>query len=165
MPIEPEYMRIVTRVHGYVELGMFTEADEEWNEVPVDVRNEPVALAVRLEILRGLKQWAAMQVIARSLAERDPGNPQWPILWAYATRRAESVQAARLILLDASSHHPGEAIIPYNLACYECRLGNMDAAENHLRAALKLEPKCRAMALEDDDLTPLRDLLKHYLTE
>jgi predicted Zn-dependent protease len=135
-------------------------AGEELKEIPPGVNDQPEVLAVRIEIHRGLGQWGAMQTIAKHLVESDPGNPQWAISWAYATRRAESLESARSILMEAANQHPGEAIIPYNLACYECQLGNMDAAGSHLKTALKLQPKCREMALEDEDLKPLRGSLQ-----
>ena len=165
MPLEPEDLRIVIRAHGYVELGMYQEAGEELAGIDAGARGLPEALAVRMEIHRGLKQWVAMQAIAKNLAEQDPGNAQWQISWAYATRRAESIEAARSILIGAADRHPREAIIPYNLACYECQSGNMDAARDHLKTAFKLEPKCRAMAMEDDDLKPLKDSLRAFAAD
>ncbi len=53
----------------------------------------------------------------------DPDHPQWSISLAYVTRRLESVGAAKSILLEAATLHPNEAIIHYNLACYDCQLG------------------------------------------
>jgi tetratricopeptide (TPR) repeat protein len=119
------------------------------------VRHSPEALAVQVEIHRGRAEWNPMQAIARRLAHTNPADPQWAISWAYATRRAESLEAARAILLEAADRYPKEAIIPYNLACYECRLGHLEAAMAYLKAAFKLQPKCKAMALEDEDLSPL----------
>lgn len=78
---------------------------------------------------------------------------------AFATRRAESVQAAKAVLLRAFALLPKEAILHYNLACYECRLGNLDAARERLRGAFELEPRFRQAVLEDEDLAPLWDSL------
>ena len=38
------------------------------------------------------------------------------------------VGAARLILVNAVERHPDVALFHYNLAYYECRLGNLDEA-------------------------------------
>jgi tetratricopeptide (TPR) repeat protein len=78
-------------------------------------------------------------------------------LLAYATRRADSLEAARAILLAAAEAHPSHAIIRYNLACYECQLGNISAAKEHLSEAFSLKPSCRETALTDPDLQPLLD--------
>jgi predicted Zn-dependent protease len=165
MPLELEDQKLLLRAHGYVELGMYSDAEEQLNEMSPESRHLPETLAVTSEIHRGRKDWAAMQTVVKQLAEHDPDNPQWPISQAYATRRAESIEAAVPILVEAIHKHPKEAILHYNLACYECQRGNMDAAREHLKKALKLEPKCRVMGLEDDDLHPLRDFLKNSVAE
>lgn len=92
-------------------------------------------------------RWA--QVVAKQLAVDDASNLQWPIALAYATRRLESLEAARAILLDAVSRHPKEPIIHYNLGCYSCQLGDLESAKDHLKRAFALEPQCRAMALDE----------------
>jgi Tfp pilus assembly protein PilF len=75
---------------------------------------------------------------------------------AYATRRVDSIEAARVILLDALAKHPEAAIIHYNLACYDCQLGHLDSAKQFLARAVELSPGYKRIALEDDDLKPLR---------
>jgi tetratricopeptide (TPR) repeat protein len=86
---------------------------------------------------------------------RDPDNVQWSVSWAYAARRADSINAARLILLEAVERQPEAAILHYNLACYECQLGDLEVAKARLRHAINLDDGFRAMALEDEDLEPL----------
>ena len=76
-----------------------------------------------------------------------------------ATRRAQSIEAAKRILLEAVERLPKEPIPHYNLACYECQLGELEVAKARLAHAFELEPKCRLMALDDDDLAPLWDSL------
>jgi Flp pilus assembly protein TadD len=100
-----------------------------------------------------------MRTVAARLTAYDPDEAQWPLSQAYATRRAESIEAAKCILLEAVERHPDEPILHYNLACYECRLGDLEVAKARLAHAFKLEPKCRLMALDDDDLEPLWDSL------
>ena len=48
-----------------------------------------------------------------------------------------------------------EPTIRYNLACYECQLGDLAVAKQHLKAATKADTKFRGMALDDPDLEPL----------
>jgi len=47
---------------------------------------------------------------------------------------------------------PTAAILHYNLACYECLLGDVEVAKARLRHAFKLEPSFKLKALEDEDL-------------
>jgi hypothetical protein len=70
-----------------------------------------------------------MQVMAEKLANYDPAEAQWRISFAYATRRAESIEKAREILLNGLDSHPEEPTIHFNPACYECQLGNFAAVK------------------------------------
>jgi Flp pilus assembly protein TadD len=160
MPLEPEDLKILQCSAGYAQLGMFAEAQEQLDSLRRDAHEEPEALAVLAEIHRGHGRWSHMQTVASQLADLDPENPQWPISRAYATRRAVSIEAAKPILVEATQLHPKEPVIWFNLACYECQTGNLNAAREYLQKAVRLDPKCRIMALEDDDLRPLHDMFR-----
>ncbi len=88
------------------------------------------------------------------MALHDPDDPQWTVSWAYATRRADSIEAARLILLVAVERLPKVAIFHYNLACYECQFGNLEKAKGKLKRAFELDSPFRLMALEDETCGP-----------
>ena len=88
MPLEPPDQQYCQAAVGYVELGMFVEADSELDKIDPFYRALPEVLAVRLAIYRGLKKWELMQEIAKRLKEFEPDNVQWTISLAYATRRA-----------------------------------------------------------------------------
>jgi hypothetical protein len=111
MPVEREDQRHLTAAEGYLELGMFFDANEELEKIAPDVCHLPEVLAVRVGIYSGLKEWKLMQAIAKKLADYDPDEVQWSISWAYATRRAESIEAARRILLEALTRHTKVAVM------------------------------------------------------
>ena len=159
MPLEPEDQQHLRAAVGYVELGMPLDANEELECIDPEVRHVAEVLIVRLEIYRALKEWDLMQTVAARLAAHDPEEGQWAISLAYATRRAESIAAAKAVLVAAGEEHGGEALIHYNLACYECQLGNIAEAKERLSKAITLQKECRLMALEDEDLQPLWDSL------
>ena len=138
---------------------MFLEANAELDQIDPFNRAAPEVLAVRIAIYRGLEKWDLMQEIAKRLAEFQPNDIQWTISLAYATRRADSIQAAKEILLNAESKFPKEAIIKYNLACYCCRLGEIENARNYLKKVFEIDSTWRAQALDDEDLRPLWDSL------
>lgn len=159
MPLELDDQQHVTAAEGYAALGMFLDANEELEQVDPDVRHVAEVLAVRVEIYRGLAKWDALATVAKKLAEFDPGEFRWWSAWAYGARRSQSVQAAREILMAALEHHPQCAMIRYHLACYECQLGNLEAAKESLAIAFKKAPRLRSEALDDEDLQPLWDEL------
>lgn len=49
--------RHLRAAEGYVELGMFLDANAELDEIAPDLRAAPEVLAVRLGIYSGLKKW------------------------------------------------------------------------------------------------------------
>ena len=157
MPLVDDDLKHLTVAQGYVELGMFPDANEELEEIDPEVRHAPEVLAVRVKIYRALEKWELMQTVAKNLTEVDPTDSRWPLSWAYATRRAESVDAARFILIAAWELHEKEPLIPYNLACYLCQIGKPEIAKDVIRHAFDLDPKMRMMALDDEDLKPLWD--------
>jgi tetratricopeptide (TPR) repeat protein len=140
---------------GYVELGMFLEADAELDKIDPFNRAAPEVLALRIGIYRGLEKWELMQEIARRLAEFQPDDIQWTLSLAYATRRANSIEAAKKVLLSAEPRFPKEAAIRYNLACYFCQTGDIPSAKNYLKQAFEIDLSLRLAALEDEDLKAL----------
>jgi lipopolysaccharide biosynthesis regulator YciM len=135
MPLSPEDAQHLTAAQGYLTLGMHLEANAELEEIEPDVRRVPEVLEVRMEVYRALQKWDAVQVIARKLAQYDPNDVQWTVSWAYATRRAECLEAAKAILLEAVERLPNVSIFHYNLACYECQLGEIEVAKARLQHA------------------------------
>jgi len=67
--------------------------------------------------------------------------------------RAESVAVEAI----ASLADPAKLATLYNLACYECQLGELEVAKVRLSYACKLDKTYRVLALDDEDLKPLWD--------
>jgi len=110
---------------------------------------------MRIFIYQRVGKWESARILAESLAKKSPKNPQWWILWAYALRREQSVEAARAVLLDAAANHPDVALIPYNLACYSCVEGNVETAAALLKRAFAMDERLKQTALDDPDLDPI----------
>jgi len=159
MPLEPPDQQHWRSAVGYVELGMFADANCELEKIDPFCRAAPEVLAVRIAIYRGLQKWELMAEIAKRLADFQPDDVQWTISLAYATRRANSIKAAKQILLNAESKFPNEAIIKYNLACYFCQTAEIQNAKNYLKKAFEIDSSWRLKALDDEDLKPLWDSL------
>ena len=116
-------------------------------------------LALRIAIYRGLEKWELMQEIAKRLAEFQPDDIQWTISLAYTTRRANSIEAAKEVLLNAESKFPKETAIKYNLACYFCQTGDIERAKHYFKKAFEIDLNWRMAALEDEDWKLLSDSL------
>src|SRR5262249_42059394 len=141
MPLEPENERHIVAAMGYCELNMWIDADAELDKIDPELRHLPEVLEVRMEIYRGAEKWDLMREVARHLANYDPNNAHWVTSYAFAVRRAESLEAARKILWDAVLKNSEPAIYHFNLACYEAQLGNVAQAKEHLAAAIRRDEK------------------------
>ena len=90
-------------------------------------------------------QWNDRQVLACRLAiHMDLGD--WAVI----------VDISRELAL----RNPKEPCIHFNLGCYACVQGRLAEAKDRLLRAIKLAPSLRKSALEDEDLTVLRDWLR-----
>jgi tetratricopeptide (TPR) repeat protein len=159
MPLETPDLHHCAVAEGYAALGMYEDANEELESVDPFNRTTPEVLSVRAAIYHGLKKWELLRTVALRLTQLEPENLQWVVSLAYATRRAVSIEFARDILLAAKPNFPKEAIIPFNLACYACQLGEIDAAKDYLGKAFGIDPTWRETALDDKDLEPLSSFL------
>jgi len=159
MPLEQPDRQYWRAAVGYVELGMFQEANDQLENIDPFNRAAPEVLAVRIAIYRGLEKWKLMQEVAKRLADFQPDDVQWTTSLAYATRRADSIEAAKEVLLNAEPKFPREAAIKYNLACYFCQTGNIQSAKNYLKEAFEIDLNLRMAALEDEDLKRLWESL------
>jgi tetratricopeptide (TPR) repeat protein len=127
---------------GYAELGMFEDANEQLEHVLPSNRMIPEIIALRVAIYYGLQKWELMREVARRLHEAAPENVQWLISYAYASRRAESITAAKNILIHSLDTFSDKGIIYYNLACYS-QLGLLESAKNYLNRAFESDPNLR----------------------
>ncbi|HEV2695008.1 MAG TPA: hypothetical protein VG347_19090 [Verrucomicrobiae bacterium] len=91
------------------------------------------------------------------MAEMLPGNSWGWIQWAFSLHELKRTKEARGVLLAIADKFPDETMIPYNLACYNCQLGERKEALTWLERAIDLEGKknIRLMALADPDLEPM----------
>jgi Tfp pilus assembly protein PilF len=135
---------------------MVAEAAAELGQLTPLVAQRPEALAVRLAVLHEQEKWNEVRDLARELVSHTPTEPALWVSWAYATRRAESIEAAEKILRDAESHHPTEPTIQFNLGCYACQRGDLVTARSRVDRAIALDTKFKQLAATDPDLAPLR---------
>lgn len=159
-PLEPPDSHYVSSAIGWLGLGNWQEAAEELKNIGPETAWHPEVLAVRYEILAKAGQWELAAETALTWTKRAPEERGAWIAQAYAVRRRPggSIALAKGILSAAQQRFPSEPLIAYNLACYECQLGNLPQAREWLRVAFKLGDvrHLKQMSTQDSDLEPLR---------
>jgi hypothetical protein len=87
--------------------------------------------------------------------------PEFQTVWiqrSFALHELKRTQEAFDLLLPAADKFPKASIVRYNLACYCCQLGKLEAAMVWLEHAVDLageDEDIRSQALDDSDLEPL----------
>jgi tetratricopeptide (TPR) repeat protein len=91
----------------------------------------------------------AGEVFKPSQWERSaPGFRYWPTQeWDKAIEE----------LLKAHEKYPDDGTVLYNLACAEARKGDAQAAVEHLRRSVALNPDMRKLAEDDEDFESIRE--------
>lgn len=158
-PLEPPDSHHLRAALGWLELGNAAEADAELEKIAPVLQTHPIVLAVRYDACSMVGNWDAAAEVASRQVHLTPGDPGGWISLAYATRRKPGggIPQAKEILAEAHSKFPGEGLISYNLACYECQLGRLNEAWQWLQKAFAsgARKEMKAMALADPDLEPL----------
>jgi predicted Zn-dependent protease len=142
---------------GWLELGNWREANEELENITPKLRAHPYVLKLRYEIYSEAKKWDGAVEIARKMANLLPDNPWGHFHLAFSFHELKRTKEAYETLLPVVDKFPKEYLIRYNLACYSCRLGNLEEAEQWFVKAKDMAGKTdiRLMALDDPDLEPL----------
>jgi len=96
-------------------------------------------------------------VVGGVVGEAFRPSPWEAWLAAFPHYRAKDWARAIEVMREAHERHGDNANVLYNLACVEALGGEGDAALEHLRRAVELEPRSRDWARSDPDLDPIRD--------
>jgi tetratricopeptide (TPR) repeat protein len=151
---------------GWLGLGNSAEAADELAQITPAMRSHPDVLTMRCEICAQAKRWEECAEAAETILKIGPKNSFALMRRSFALHELKRTQEALEKLLPAVDLFPKVIVIPYNVACYECVLGNMEQAKRWLSEAFNLahKQKCfaawRSQALDDPDLEPLREYLK-----
>ena len=151
---------------GWLELGMPSEARKELQSLTPELAKLPEVCGVHWSILAREENWIEAEKLARDQVSEKPDNVTNWINWAYSLRRANGfgIPMAYKTLRRSVDRFPKDFLIPYNLACYCSCMKTIDEAWRWLDiAAQRSDYKTiREMALQDDDLEPLRDQLANW---
>jgi tetratricopeptide (TPR) repeat protein len=155
-------VRHLEAAQGWLGLQNWREAQAEIANIPCTLHSHPDVLQVRWAIHAAAKEWEVAAQIAEEICQVNPDCPFGYVHHAYALHETKRTEEAQNVLLPVLDKFPDEFIIRYNLACYACQLGDIEAAWRWLEKsrALTDPDQIKRMALNDPDLEPLRAQIK-----
>jgi predicted Zn-dependent protease len=154
-PVE-DFQRKLIAAQGYCELGMHDDALEEVGTVPREVQRHPMVVEMRLVILMQARRWPEALQASLDLCELRPEAASGFIHAAFCLHEQGDTAAAKAKLMEGPPSMQHEANYFYNLACYECVLGNLEPARKFLATSVAMDEKYKDFAKTDPDLQGLR---------
>ncbi len=145
------------RIRGYIDLEMLDEAWREIGNLDPSISGSPEAQELRIIVMLDRGQYEDALSLSENLCDLFPGHPAGFVQGAYCLHARGDTQAAIDHLQSGPDVLQEEPVYFYNLACYEVALGRKQAAQTWLNESISLDNTNRAKALEDPDLTELRD--------
>jgi tetratricopeptide (TPR) repeat protein len=149
--------RTLLAAQGYCELGMFDDALEELESLPTELMQHSAVVELRTVVLMQARRWKLALTASRSLCRVAPEKSTGFIHAAFCLHELGRTDEARDTLLAGPEALHTEPTYHYNLACYECALGNLDLARLHLEKSIELDKKFKDFAKNDPDLAALRE--------
>jgi Flp pilus assembly protein TadD len=157
--LDAEDAQRLRAAEGWLGLGLPADAAAELDAISPACQRHPDVLEARWTLHAHSRQWDAALTVARELVLTAPDRASGWLHQAYALRRTAhgGLTQARDLLQPAAGAFPKEPIIPFNLACYACQLGQLDEARTWMKRAMKVGGRqvIRQMALADEDLKAL----------
>jgi predicted Zn-dependent protease len=149
--------RSLVAAQGYCELGMFDDALAELESLPAEFAQHPAAVELRTVVLMQARRWKQALTASRSLCRLSPDKTTGFIHTAFCLHELGRTTEARDTLISGPDALHAEPTYHYNLACYECALGNLDLARVHLEKSFELDKKFKEYAKSDPELAALRE--------
>jgi len=160
--IEPPDTHYLLAATGWLELGNPTEARHELEQISEENFSHPDVLEVRFDVEAAEKKWEECAKVGKMLTELSPKRASGWLHLAYALHELKRTPEANTILEGVLSRFSRNWLVRYNLACYQCQMGNKEAAWRRLNEAILLKGRdaIKAIALMDRDLEPLMDKIR-----
>ena len=150
-------LHYASAMEGWLDLDLPDEALAEFDRLTAQARNHPSVLELQWRLQSIRKDWLAAVETSQKVMELAPWLPNGWIHRSFSLHELRRTEEALRNLLEAEPRFPTNSIIPYNLACYACQLGDLPLARRWLRRVIDLKgiAHLRSTALEDPDLAPL----------
>jgi predicted Zn-dependent protease len=161
-PLEAPDALHLQAAEGWIGLGNYPDANDELEQIAAASRAHPEVLQLRWRIYAKARKWDACLDIATALTTMTPERRFGWIHSAHALGKLGRTLEVKDLLLAVVNDFEVNSTMPYHLAQYCARLGQIDQAKQWLgkallaAAGLEGVERLRKMALEDPDLEPLR---------
>lgn len=148
---------IILAAQGYFELEMNKESLAELDKLPFAEQILPEVLEMRVLILMKDHHWEQALDVSEKLCAVAPNEPSGFIHAAFCLHELGKTQQAKELLLEGPASLATDPTYHYNLACYECALGNIETARAYLKSSVSMDKDLREFAKYDPDLKALRE--------
>jgi tetratricopeptide (TPR) repeat protein len=148
--------RTILRAQGYTELGMYARARQELATLPLHTFASADVVEIRLLCDMGEHRWEEALKLSHELRRLHPEDPDGCLHEAYCLHELGRTQEALHLLKSGPTVLHQRALYYYNLACYNARLGELEAALQLLNHAFEMDQSLRRVAKKDSDLDALR---------
>ena len=138
--------------HGFAKRREWLDAHASLERMSPKLRTVPEVLALKVQIFHGLEKWEAMEIVARTLANRFHDETQWMVTWVVAKRHVNGDEAADAILADYIPVLPTNGMTHYALGKLSFSMGDRKTASAFFKRAFELTPGLRLRALDDAEL-------------
>ena len=143
---------------GWLELGLPGECLRELARLSPGARDAVDSLNLLWQAHAACRDWPAALEVGRALAEAHPADCSGWIQRSFALHELGRTTEAMDALAPAVDMFPEHPLVRYNMACYACRLGDLEAARAWLRGVARLKGVAyvQGLAAGDADLGALR---------
>ena len=144
------------QAEGYLEIGMPQQALDALARLAKAQSLGSHALYLRGKALADLGRYAEALVPLGEVVDADPENIHVRVIQGWCHKRIGRIDLAVRNLETALRSHPDDALLHYNLACYQSLAHNKRRALRHLSRALVLDGNYRSLIDGESDFDPLR---------
>lgn len=113
---------------------MFVDANSELGEIDAEIRLEPEGVQVSVQVYHALKKWELMQTVSKSRRSTTRMTQIGRFHGHMRPLRADSIEQARVILVNAIERTPNVAIFHFHLARCIYQLGELEEPRRHCTA-------------------------------
>lgn len=160
-PLEVTLEWALSFARGYLELGMFTHAEAELRKLPTSAQELPAVMSLKSHLLVARRRWRRVVAHARRAVRLFPEAPEYYIHAATAFDMLGCREESRQVWESAPEVVRTNGVLHLHVARFEARLGNVDAAREHLASAIDLDPRLRSVASSDPHLVGVLDILSN----